>query len=310
MKNFFSSFFLVLFLSSFIPAQKLSVVEIQKITDKSQGEFYFPRTSPDGSKIFFTSASYKGLWYYSMAEKKIIPFASEDGAGYEYVFSNDKSSVIYRASNLDDRGLRRNQSLIKRNLQDLQSEVIVTAKELSTPKVLASNNIAYMEEGNVILEAGGPHLNKTGANDMALYSVDGKILFYMNGTKKVFSPLGEGEYIWPSLSPDGTKILFTEVHRGAFISDLQGRILASLGKISAPNWSPDGKWITYMVEKDDGEFVTGSEIFACSSDGLHVFQLTSTSDVHEMYPTWSSDGSSILFNSEDGNIYSLKLKSE
>lgn len=310
MKKIWYSFFLILFFSSFISAQKISVVETVKLTDKSQGEFYFPRNSPDGSKILFTSASYKGIWYYDVSSKKTIPFVSEEGAGYDYVFSNDNKSIIYRANNLDEMGLRRNQSLIKRNLDDMQSQVIVTAKELSTPKALASNNIAYMAGGNVILKADGQRLNKTGAGDLAVYNVDGKIILYMNGTKKDFSPFKGGQYIWPSLSPDGTKIMYTEVHKGTFISDLDGNILSSLGKISAPNWSPDGKWVTYMVEKDNGEFITGSEIFAASSNGLLKYQLTDTKDVIEMYPVWSSDGMSILFNSVDGSIYSMKLKME
>ncbi|MGE5353771.1 MAG: TolB family protein [Acidobacteriota bacterium] len=310
MKKICYSFLVIILLSSFISAQKLSVVETVKLTDKSQGEFYFPRNSPDGSKIFFTSASYKGIWYFDVQSNKIIPFTSEDGAGYEYVFSNDSKSVIYRANNPDERGFRRNQSLVKRNMEDLQSQVIVTAKELSTPKSLASNNIAYMSGGNVILKADGSRLKKTGGSDLAVYNVDGKIILYMNGTKKEFSPFPGGQYIWPSLSPDGTRILFTEVRKGAFVADLDGNILSSLGNISTPNWSPDGKWITYMVEKDNGEFITGSEIFVSSSDGKTKYQLTDTSDLIEMYPVWASDGMSILFNSVDGSIYSLKLKME
>ncbi|HEX2962554.1 MAG TPA: hypothetical protein VHO43_12225 [Ignavibacteriales bacterium] len=310
MKKMFYSFFAIILLSSFISAQKLSVVETLKLTDKSQGEFYFPKNSPDGLKIFFTSASYKGIWYYDVSAKKIIPFATEEGAGYEYVFSNDNKAIIYRANNLDERGLRHNQSLVRRSLEDLQSQVIVTATELSTPKVLASNKVAYMASGNVILKADGSRLNKTGASDLAVYNVDGKIILYMNGAKKEFSPFEGGQYIWPSLSPDGTKILFTEVHKGAFISDLDGKNMVSLGNISAPNWSPDGKWITYMVEKDNGEFITGAEIFVSSSDGTNKYQLTDTSDLIEMYPVWASDGNSILFNSVDGSIYSMKLKME
>lgn len=306
---FFISFALI---SSVAFAQKLSVVETVRITDKSQGEFYFPKATPDGSKIFFTTSNYNGLWYYDLASKKVVSFTSEQGAGYEYAFSNDSKSVIYRVNNFSKSGMRASQTLFQKNIQTSQKQTLETGRELSTPKVLASNKIAYTANSRVVLKNDGTSLKKTAktqtVSDAVVYIEDQKIVLYSNGSKKVLAPLGTGNYIWPSISPDGTKLLFTLAGKGTYVSDLQGKVLLKLGYANAPKWSPDGKWITYMVDKDNGLNVTGSDIYAVSADGARKYQLTSTNDLYEMHPEWTNDGNGIVFHSDEGNIYLMKLR--
>lgn len=306
---FFISFALI---SSVAFAQKLSVVETVRITDKSQGEFYFPKATPDGSKIFFTSASYNGLWYYDLASKKVVPFTSERGAGYNFTFSNDSKSVFYRVSNFGKTGLRESQTIFQKNIQTSQKQTLESARELSTPTVLASNKVAYLANNNVVLKSDGTSLKKNAksqaVSETVAYIDNENIVLYTKGIKKVLAPLGEGSYLWPSVSPDGTKLLFTVAGRGTYVSDLQGNVLVKLGYAHAPQWSPDGKWITYMVDTDNGLAITGSDIFAVSTDGTQKYQLTDTKDLYEMYPEWTNDGNGIVFHSDEGNIYLMKLK--
>lgn len=315
MKKISHSFFIVMFLSTVLSAQKLSVVETEKITDKQQGEFYFPKLSPDGSRVFFTSAGYKGLWYYDMQTQKITPFTTEQGAGYEYAFSNDGKSVYYRVNNLDKNGMRTSQTMVQKNIATKQRQVLETAHELSSPRMLVSSKLAYTSNDRIVMknQAAGLKKSSTQKNvkDAVAYIENQNLVLYSDGSKKTMTPLGEGSYVWPSLSPDGTKILCTEVRKGTFISDLEGRVLVNLGKeLNAPKWSPDGKWIVYMVERDNGVDYTASDIYAVSSDGQEKVQLTSTGDECEMYPEWAPDGKSILYHTDKGSIYLMKLKSE
>ncbi|MGE5353149.1 MAG: TolB family protein [Acidobacteriota bacterium] len=315
MKKIGYSFFIVMFLSSLISAQKLSVVETVKVTDKAQGEYYFPKLSPDGSRVFFTSAGYKGLWYYDMQAKKVVPFTEEQGAGYEFAFSNDGKSVYYRVNNFDNHGLRTSQTMVQKNIANKQRKVLETAHELSAPRMLMSNKLAYTSNNKIVMKDMGSALKKSSiqkaAGDAVVCIEDEALVLYSNGSKKAMRPLGEGSYIWPSLSPDGTKILCTEVRKGTFIADLNGNVLINLGKeLSSPKWSPDGKWIVYMVERDNGVEYTASDIYAVSSDGQKKVQLTATNDECEMYPEWSNDGQSILYHTDKGSIYLMKLKYE
>ncbi|HEX2868217.1 MAG TPA: hypothetical protein VHO03_14325 [Ignavibacteriales bacterium] len=315
MKKISYYFLSVILLSSFLQAQKLSVLETVKVTDPSQGEFYFPKMSPDGSKLFFTSAGYKGLWYYDMQTKKIVPFTEEPGAGYEYQFSGDSKSVYYRVNNFDKNGLRLSQSMIQKNIAAKKRQVLETSSELSAPRMLMGSKLAYTSNNKIVLKETAAALRKSNTqkalSDAAVYIEDQKLVLYSNGSKKTMTPLGEGSYIWPSLSPDGTRILCTEVRKGTFISDLDGNVLVNLGsEMASPKWSPDGKWITYMVERDNGVEYTASDIYAVSSDGRQKIQLTATDGTLEMYPEWGPDGKSILFHSDKGAIYLMKLKNE
>jgi Tol biopolymer transport system component len=126
----------------------------------------------------------------------------------------------------------------------------------------------------------------------------------------ILAPLGEGNYIWPSVSPDGTKLLFTRAGKGTYFYDLQGNILANLGHANAPQWSPDGKWILFMKDYDNGTDVKSSDIFAYNLLNSQTTQLSDTKDIHEMYPQWSSDGQKVIFNSADGKIFLMELKAE
>ncbi|MCK5519775.1 MAG: PD40 domain-containing protein, partial [Candidatus Marinimicrobia bacterium] len=93
-----------------------------------------------------------------------------------------------------------------------------------------------------------------------------------------------------------------------YISDISGKILTDLGDAHAATWSPDGKYILYMKDIDDGYRVTDSEIWIASLDGNHHWQLTDTPDKIELYPRWSLDGKYIIYHTESSNIYESELE--
>ena len=72
------------------------------------------------------------------------------------------------------------------------------------------------------------------------------------------------------------------------------------GNDSDPSWSPDGKRIVFISERDGNR-----EVYAMASDGSNPQRLTETSE-EERRPVWSSDGKSIIFESSrtgDSQIY-------
>src|SRR5262249_49477371 len=56
---------------------------------------------------------------------------------------------------------------------------------------------------------------------------------------------------------------------------------------AAPAWSPDGKWIAYMSDRDGDE---QWDIFLVSPKSGQVINLTHTREIAEENPTWSPDG--------------------
>jgi dipeptidyl aminopeptidase/acylaminoacyl peptidase len=104
----------------------------------------------------------------------------------------------------------------------------------------------------------------------------------------------------PAWSPDGREVVFT--------TNLTGR--ANLWKVSASGgwpiqllqsddrqsgavWSPDGKWIVFEQDVAGGEIY---DLFAVSSDGGELINITNTPEISEGDARWSPDGSALAIS--------------
>ena len=92
-------------------------------------------------------------------------------------------------------------------------------------------------------------------------------------------------------------------------TDLNGNIIANLGYANAPQWSPNGKYVVYMNDKDDGHKLLSSDIYVISVDGKNRTRVTSTENGIEIYPAWLSSNK-VLYGTTEGVIYSIELKFE
>jgi len=82
-----------------------------------------------------------------------------------------------------------------------------------------------------------------------------------------------------------------------------------------PSWSPDGSKIVFQTDRDDTGLIIlgivpgdlGAEVYSVNADGSNPTRL-SWSPEDDVYPTWSPDGSKIVFQAyRDGNweIYTM-----
>ncbi len=134
------------------------------------------------------------------------------------------------------------------------------------------------------------------------------------------------EYLFPKLSPDGSKIL-ASYGPAEFVLDLQGNVILDLGKyrpqaplpnyqpnyraylIVGAEWSPDTKKILYYVEVEDGHEVYDMDIYIINVDGTGNTKIAATPEEIEAGASWSPDGTKIAYvNQTTGKIYIVKIE--
>jgi Tol biopolymer transport system component len=272
--------------------------KIEKLPLPTNQEWSNPVFSPDGKKIYFTNSSFNGIWEYTLSSNKLRQITDAPGSGYGFIISDDGSQLVYRKTTYDEKTRERTQELYQINLKTLSEKKIASGSDISNPTFVKLSVVYTSGFETVISEKA-----KLSGETKIIGIENTKIVILHNGERKVLDPFGNGSYIWPSLSPDKTKLVAYEADRGAFVCDLNGNIIARLGRIDAPVWTRDGKYIIYMDDRDDGHFILSSEIMAITPDGKEKFQLTSTPNVIEMYPHTSPTENKIVCSSIGGEIF-------
>jgi len=235
---------LCLSVSAGIPVVK----EIIQITNSDEGNFYFPQFGPRGEKIFFTGSNYKGLYFTSLPNP-IITLNEDPGAGYEPVFSPDGNHVIYRANVFKNN--RKYSTIYNQKITTKQKQILIQERRnISNPVIDKSGDLVILnnkEFQRINLDLKTKKQSKY-SSESFVFIENTKIAVIKDGVKKILAPLGEGHYIWPEISPTGDKLLFTKIGLGTYVTNIDGSNPFNLGMANAPKWSPDGQWITYMVE--------------------------------------------------------------
>lgn len=297
---------LIFMIAFIVHAQEVTVKSSRQIEALSNMAFYYPAFGHNDQSIILTSDNFKGIWKYNLINNELIRLNNIDGAGYKPILNDDGSEIIFRKDEF--RKGRRTSSLIKQNLQTRDMESLVENKRrLSMPANFGNGSIEYVVNGNVEKVTEDVQADVTITPQPIVSIEKGNLILYVNNSKKILNPLGEGNYIWPSLSPDGTKILFTKTGDGTYVCDLNGNVVSDIGCANYPSWSKNGKWIVYMQDYDDGYVVTSSDIYVSTADGSQLFSISSTDDIHEMYPAWSNDNQKIICSTTDGKIYLFEL---
>lgn len=288
---------LVLMSSALGNAQIRIVKEHQLPLDRAK-VWSNPQFSVDGAKVYFTSSGYNGIWCYSLADATVHQITDDSAAGYGFALSADGKMIAYRRT-VANRGARtRLQHIVVRDLRDGSTTIVATGDNLSLPAWTRAGMVYSVNASVKNIE-----FSRAETKPLLLGIENTKIALVVNGRKRVLDPLGKGSYIWPALSPDGKRIVATEMPRGAFVCTPQGEVIATLGKRNGAVWTRSGRWLVYMRDADDGHVIVSSDLFAVSPDGKRTIQLTSTRDRHEMNPACSPSSNMIACDTPEGEIF-------
>ena len=145
------------------------------------------------------------------------------------------------------------------------------------------------------------------AHKVTVRAEENTVYITKNGVEKAFSPVeNSAGYIWESVSPDETKVMFFAAGKGIVIMDTDGNVLSMPGNYENPAWLGNNA-IVAMNATDDGHQFRSSQIVALSLDGQKIQQLT-TPESMTMTPTATADGGTIVFGTIDGRLYKMNVK--
>ena len=292
----------LVFMSQLIFAQGIEVISTQALTLDGQGAF-LPKISPKGDYILVTGDDMSGLRKFDLATGELTTITNDRSAGFNAQFVGDGSTIVYRTS--EYKGRLRYTSLNSVNVNTGDTKRLIKPTRNLEGVSVAGGTVLAVNNGKLITKRISGERLKTVPPIPSIKN--SQLYITVNGKTSQLSPNGVNVgYLWPSVSPDGSKLLYYVIDEAkAYVCNIDGSNPVSLGTLRAPVWMGND-WVVGMVDYDNGEVVTYSQIFAVTAQGTNRTALTYKSQIC-MYPSASNDASKIVYTTQNGEIYLMKV---
>ena len=289
MKHFLLSMALCLPIA--VSAQVLSVKSVEKVPIPEDYDNAVAAISPAGDYILLTTSTRRGLKKFDLATRETTILTEAEGAGYGAAVAADGKTVVFRETSFTPQRLKMT-ALKSVSLETGAKRELAPAQRMLQGYRLQGNTAAIVSQGKMRarslsgakIVATPPTLSLTQNHEMQLTR---------NGRTTQLAPNGKNvRYIWPSLSPDGTKVL-------------NGNNVKALGQLRAAKWY-DNTTVIGMNDQDDGEHVIASSIIAKNLSGAE--QKLTSDDIIAQYPQVSASSKKIVFETPAGEAYMINLQ--
>ncbi|MEA4936587.1 MAG: hypothetical protein VB102_08100 [Paludibacter sp.] len=304
MKKIIFTLCTLLFVGTTTYSQGIKVISNEQIPLPKTESGYSPVLSPAGDYILITGNDLKGLRKYDLTTKQLQTLTTDQGAGFDVQISDEGKLVAYRSQKYKDR--LRYTSLKTINFANGKlNEVLKDSRNLEK-FTIKDGTVFAVENGTLKTKK---LIGKSVSQVPAISSIKkGQLYLTKDKKTKLVSPAGTAiNYLWTSISPDGTKMLYYVIEQGkAYVSNPDGTNAVSLGTLRAPKWMGNN-WVVGMVDYDNGEIITASKVVAVAADGSRRTDLTD-STVIATNPSGSADATKIVYNTADGKIFLMKIE--
>ena len=218
---------------------------------------FFPQLSPDGQYVLYSPTEGTSLMLKDLSTGTVKTVASEGYPGFDAIWGGDgkvyyvtqqrkKNGLIYRTGHCYDPATGKD-------------KVVLKAQHGRVQPLQAPHGVVINGERQVYRSASRVGAYCYTRGDM-LYLVD------ETGTTRAIQPVRDSNgYLWASMSPDGTRVLFEAASRGLFVCDLNGEIVADLGEFLMPCWYNND----YIIAMSNAGNIrtSGSRVWLISVDG-------------------------------------------
>ena len=262
-------------------AQVLEVASVEKLNIPQNADSKIVGIAPDGTYVLISSQTNKGLQRFDLVSENVTKLTDAEGAGFGVEISADSKNVTYREVTYAANHSR---------MATLVSQDMATAQKTTLVKSTRDMQRARSRQ----------------AVSPVVFIQNGELMITVGTMSKVLSPNGQGRsYLWPSLSPDGTKVLYHLAGNGTWVCNVDGTNAKRIGSFRAPKWY-NNNVVVGMNDLDNGHVVTSSEIVVYTLDGKN--QVLTNNAIMAMYPYVSADGKKIVCSTPNGEAYLINLK--
>ena len=280
-------------------AQLLNVQAIEKVVLPEGVTVEKATISPNGDFVVIAQNEKSGIHRLDLATKSVSTI-SESGIMHELKISNDGSTVVYREPRVNPNRMR--QVALKAFDINRSSESLIVpfCRDLQGVALIGDNVVAVNSEKLTTKNLKGGEAKVSMPVASIRYGqlcIDGKVIS-PNGTTG-------NSYLWASVSPDGSRVLYFLATRGCFVANIDGSNPVHLGSLHAPRWY-DNNTVVGMYDRDNGHEIYASRLVAVSADGKVKQNLTDDASL-ALFPTITTAGDKISYTTPAGELFIINI---
>lgn len=280
-------------------AQLLNVQSIEKVELPKGVTVNSATISPNGDFFVIARNEESGIHRFDLASKSVTTI-SKTGIPHDLKISNDGSTVVYR----EPRVLANRMRQIALKAFDLnrgtETMLVPFCRDLQGVALVGDNVISVNSQKLTAktLTSGAAQVTMPVASiKLGQLCIDGKVI----------SPQGTtgNSYMWASVSPDETRVVYFLATRGCFVCNIDGTNPVHLGTLRAPRWY-DNNTVVGMYDRDNGHEIISSRLLAISADGKVKQNLTNDSSL-SLFPSITSAGDKISYVTPEGELFIINI---
>ncbi|HEV8375700.1 MAG TPA: hypothetical protein VGR38_05635, partial [Candidatus Polarisedimenticolia bacterium] len=274
--------------------------------------------SPDGRYLYVTGRERRfsyiprlddGLWNIYRFDRmtgEMIRLTPGPNGGMKPVLTPDGKRLVY---------VRRDDAKSTLVLRDLQAgtetilrDDLTRDEEEGFAQMDVYPNAAFTRDGKTLVFYSGGKIRKLDMKTLAMGEIPftADVSLDLRPLHRITKPVGEPELTvkllrWPTLSPDGRKLVFDALGK-LWVVDISAgkagkprRLTKDTRREYAPEFSPDGRWIAYVTWTDEEL----GHVWKMRSEGGTSSRLTQVAG-HYVNPAWSPKGDRIAFVAGSG----------